>query len=227
VVPWVDSTGEIPGRSSEILGVPLERMDARTMPPPTSPILLPVFEELRGERVLVRPYRESDAEALQEAVAESRDHIRPWLPFADEHQTVEESLIFIRRTMASWLLREGLGSGLFDASTDQYVGGCGLHPRDWQVPAFEIGYWVRRSSEGKGYVTEAVKLLTDYAFAELAAQRIMIRCDARNTRSAAIPRRLGFVEEALIRNEAIAADGTLRSTLVFALTPDDPRWPPG
>jgi ribosomal-protein-serine acetyltransferase len=201
-------------------------MDIGIMPPPTDPILLSIFDELRGERVLVRPYRESDADALQEAVAESREHIRPWLPFADEHQTVEESRIFIRQRMARWLLREDLIVGLFDAGTGQYVGGSGLHPRDWQVPAFEIGYWVRRSSEGKGYVTEAVRLLTDYAFAELAAQRIMIRCDARNTRSAAVPRRLGFVEEALIRNEAIAADGTLRSTLIFSLTPNDPRWPP-
>jgi ribosomal-protein-serine acetyltransferase len=205
---------------------PTERMNTQAMPPPTSLILLSIFDELRGERVLVRPYRESDAEALQEAVAESREHIRPWLPFADEHQTVEESLIFIRRVMAKWLLREDLGVGLFDAGSGQYVGGSGLHPRDWQVPAFEIGYWVRRTSEGRGYVTEAVRLLTDYAFTGLAAQRIMIRCDARNTRSAAIPRRLGFVEEALLRNEAVATDGTLRSTLVFALTPDDPRWPP-
>jgi len=49
--------------------------------------LIPLFEELRGERVLVRPYRESDAQALFEAVAESRDHLRPWLPFADAHQS--------------------------------------------------------------------------------------------------------------------------------------------
>jgi RimJ/RimL family protein N-acetyltransferase len=195
------------------------------MPAPTDPILLSVFEELRGERVLVRPYRETDAAALQEAVAESRDHLRPWLPFADEHRTVEESLIFIRQVMARWLLRESLGVALFDAATGRYVGGSGLHPRNWQVPAFEIGYWIRKSAEGKGYVTEAVRLLTDYAFMELAAQRVMIRCDARNTRSAAVPRRLGFVEEALVRNEAIAFDGTVRDTLVFSLTPDDPRWP--
>ncbi len=42
--------------------------------------LIPVFEELRSERVLVRPYRVSDAEALKEAVDESREHIRPGCP---------------------------------------------------------------------------------------------------------------------------------------------------
>jgi ribosomal-protein-serine acetyltransferase len=195
------------------------------MPEQIIPVLLPLFEELQGERVLVRPYADSDAAALQEAVAESREHLRLWLPFADEHQTVDESRAFIRRVTAKWLVREDMAVGLFDAETGRYVGGSGLHPRGWDLRFFEIGYWVRRSAEGRGYVAEAVRLLTDYAFASLAANRIMIRCDVRNLRSAAVARRLGFVQEALLRNDSFGLDGTLRSTLVFALTPDDPRWP--
>jgi RimJ/RimL family protein N-acetyltransferase len=53
----------------------------------------------------------------------------------------------------------------------------------------------------------------------------MIRCDARNTRSAAVAERLGFVREAHLRNEARSTDGELRDTLVFSLIPSDPRWP--
>ncbi|PWT77080.1 MAG: N-acetyltransferase [Chloroflexi bacterium] len=196
------------------------------MPEKIFPVLLPLFEELRGERVLVRPYAEGDAAALQEAVAESREHLRPWLPFADEHQTVDESRAFIRRVTARWLVREDMIVALFDAETGRYLGGSGLHPRGWDLRFFEIGYWVRLSAEGRGYVSEAVRLLTDYAFESLAANRVMIRCDARNLRSAAVARRLGFVQEALLRNDSLAVDGTLRSSLVFALTPDDPRWPP-
>lgn len=186
--------------------------------------LIPLYDELRGERVIVRPYRAADAPALQEAVAESRDHLRPWLPFADEHQTVEESLDWIARSMAHWLLREVIGAALWDARTGRYVGGSGLHPRNWDIGFFEIGYWVRASAEGQGYITEAVKLQTDFAFAHLGANRVMIRCDARNTRSAAVPRRLGYVEEARLRHDSRATDGTLRDTLVFSLIPSDPRW---
>jgi RimJ/RimL family protein N-acetyltransferase len=40
-----------------------------------------------------------------------------------------------------------------------------------------------------------------------------------------VAERLGFVREARLRNEARATDGSLRDTLIFALTPDDPRWP--
>lgn len=184
-----------------------------------------MFEELRGERVLIRPYRESDAPDLHEAIAESRDHLRPWLPFADHHQSVAETHDWILHCMAHWMLREDMTVGLWDVATNRLVGGSGLHPRNWDIPFFEIGYWVRLSAEGNGYISEAVRLLTDYATIMLGAQRIMIRCDERNVRSAAVAERLGFVREGRLRNSEIAQDGQLRTMLVFSLIPDDPRWP--
>ena len=183
--------------------------------------LIPLFEELRSERIIVRPYRESDAQSLFEAVAESRDHLRPWLPFADEHQTVEESRDWIIHQVASWVLREDLMPGIWEAATGRFLGGSGLHPRNWETRYFEIGYWLRASATGQGYITEAVQLLSDYAFSTLAATRVEIRCDERNVRSAAVAQRLGFVQEARLRNEQLAAGGVLRNTLIFALIPTD------
>ena len=189
--------------------------------------LIPLFEELRGTRVIVRPYQLDDADELFAAVEESRQHLWPWMPWVNQHQTVEDSRDFILRTQAKWLLREDdLTVGFFEASSGRYLGGSGLHIRGWDVPAFEIGYWIRASAEGHGYVAETVKLLTDFAFASLGAQRVMIRCDARNTRSAAVAERLGFVREALLRNELRThTDSELRDTLIFSLIPSDPRWP--
>lgn len=193
---------------------------------PPHKTLIPLFEELRGPRVVVRPYRLEDADALFAAVAESRQHIWPWMPWGDQHQTVDDSRDFILRTQAMWLLREDMTVGFFEASSERYLGGSGLHPRGWDVPAFEIGYWIRASAEGHGYVAETVRLLTDFAFESLGAQRVMIRCDARNTRSAAVAERLGFVREAHLRNEVRThTDSALRDTLVFSLVPSDPRWP--
>ena len=193
---------------------------------PKHKTLIPLFEELRGPRVVVRPYRLEDADELFAAVEESRQHIWPWLPWGDQHQSVDDSRDFILRSQAKWLLREGdLNVGIFAADTGRYLGGSGLHVRGWDVPAFEIGYWLRASAEGHGYMAEAVKLLTDFAFNALGAQRVMIRCDARNTRSAAVAERLGFVREAHLRNEVRDATGELRDTLIFSLIPSDPRWP--
>lgn len=192
---------------------------------PSNRTLIPLFDALQGARVLVRAYRPEDAEALREAVDESREHVRPWLPFADDHQSIEESRAWIIQGMAKWLLREDLILSIWEIASGRYLGGTGLHPHDWQVPAFEIGYWLRKSAEGHGYMAESVRLLTDFAFASLHANRVEIRCDARNTRSAGVAERLGFVREACLRNQARANDGSLRDTLIFALTPGDTRWP--
>jgi RimJ/RimL family protein N-acetyltransferase len=172
--------------------------------------------------VLVRPYRDEDAAALQEAVAESREHIRPWLPFADEHQTVEDSLEWIAKQRAAWIVRDTMGCAVIEAAAGRFLGGIGLMPRDWDIPAFEIGYWLRKSAEGHGYMTEACHLLTEYTMNELGAQRIEIQCDERNTHSANVARRLGYIQEGRLRNEMRAPDGVVRNTLVFSRIPGDP-----
>ena len=183
--------------------------------------LVPLFDELRGERVIVRPYRADEAQALYEAVAESRNHIRPWLPFADEHQSVEESRDWIIHQQASWLLREDMPLGIWERETGRFLGGTGMHPRAWETRYFEIGYWLRASATGHGYMTEAARLLTNYLLDEFGATRVEIRCDERNIASAAVARRLGYVQEGRLRNDMRAADGTLRNTLIFSLTPQD------
>lgn len=186
---------------------------------------IPLFDELCGSRVVVRPYRVEDAEALRAAVEESREHIRAWLPFADAHQTVEETRDWITHTLVRWLLREELALSIWEAASGRFLGGVGLHPRDWAARSFEIGYWLRASAEGQGYMSEAVRLVTAAATRLLQPNRLEIRCDARNLRSAAVAERLGFLREAALRNHSLAPDGSLRTTLVYSLVPGDAAWP--
>jgi RimJ/RimL family protein N-acetyltransferase len=181
--------------------------------------LLPLFEQLEGQRVLIRPFRLGNADALHEAIVESRDHLRPWLPFADQDE--EATRDFVARSMARWLLREDFGTSIWLRETGRFLGNISAHPRDWDVPSFEIGYWLRVSEEGHGYLAEAGRLLTDYLFTQLGANRLEIRCDARNTRSANAARRLGFAQEAHMRNQRIAPDGKLADMLVFSMIPAD------
>jgi ribosomal-protein-serine acetyltransferase len=189
---------------------------------PVDPLLIPFETTLAGERVTLHAWREEDAAALQAAVASSRDHRRPWMHLADQHQTVEETRVWIVRSAARWLLREGMNFGIWSPDGERLYGSIGIYPDRWDIPAFEISYWLRAGAEGHGYITEAAGLLTDYLLVQQGAQRVQIRCDARNTRSAAVPRRLGYALEGTLRHAERALDGTLETTLIFARIPGAP-----
>lgn len=182
------------------------------------PELLPLPARLAGERVVVSPMARGDGRLIHDAIAEDRQHLRPWLPWVDHHQSVEDSEAFARRAAGMWLTREDMIVALRDHD-GRFLGGSGLHRIDWERRGFEIGYWIRKSATQRGYVTEAVQLLTALCFDRLDASRVEIRCDPENVKSASVPERLGYVREAHLRADKRGPDGTLRDTLVYALTP--------
>lgn len=182
-----------------------------------NPILLDFPDHFETARLLVRAPRPGDGKVVNEAIIESLDHLRPWMPWAHPAPTLADTEIYMRRAAARFILREDLPFLLFRRGDGLFVGSSGLHRIDWSVPRFEIGYWVRRTQEGQGYITEAVEGLTRFAFDRLRGQRVEIRCDARNTRSAAVARRAGYHMDGRLRQDDWATDGTLRDTLVFSL----------
>lgn len=188
----------------------------------TDPLLIDIPSEIVSKRIIVRPYRAGDGAALHEAITASREHLKPTMPWAHREDTPEQTEALVRRFDANWRLREDMTCGIWRREDGRYLGGSGLHRIDWHVRRFEIGYWIRADEEGKGYVTEAASLLCDLCFGLLEAARVFIRCDAKNHRSAAVPRRLGFEQEALLRNEGRNTDGELYDMLIFGMTPE--RW---
>lgn len=212
----------LPVFSREGAGVGIER-----------PLLIELPDEWVGEKIVLRPWRDADADALFSVIRASADHIARWLPWSGEHRTAGDTLEFIRRTNARWIAREGLdGLGIFRRADGAILGGTGMHVLSWKIPAFEIGYWLAADAEGHGYISESVRLLTTFAFESLHAERLVIRCDAENRRSAAVAERNGFAFEGRLRRDSLATDGTLRDTFVFAMIRTDydrarARWSEG
>ncbi|MDF2923011.1 MAG: acetyltransferase [Paenibacillaceae bacterium] len=182
----------------------------------TDPILLEIPESFESERLLIRAPLWEDGAAINEAIKESIEQLRLWMPWAQNIPTLEESTSEIRRARLKFLERKDLRLLLVLKKTGQLVGASGLHRIDWQSRKFEIGYWLRTAFEKQGYMTEAVHAITNYAIEELQANRIEIRCDSRNSRSAQLARRAGFTLEGMLRNDACDIDGSLRSTMIFS-----------
>jgi RimJ/RimL family protein N-acetyltransferase len=183
-----------------------------------NPILLNVPESFETERLIIRVPRPGDGPALNAAVLETFDDLKPWMPWAQEPPSVEKSEENSRKAYAQFISREDLTLRLIHKATGDILGSSGLHPRDWSVPKFEIGYWCRRRFAGQGYITEAVTGILKFGFETMGAKRIEIRCDPANVRSIRVAERVGMIREAVLRNDRTGTDGAVRDTVVFAMT---------
>ncbi len=186
------------------------------MPPIDNPLLFDFPDHFETARLLLRVPRPGDGAIINAAVRESSADLKPWMVWAQTEQTVEESEAVVRRAAAKFIERVGMMLLLLRKSDGVFVGASGLHHMDWSVPQFEIGYWVRTSLQGQGYITEAVNGITTFAFAQLQAERVEIRCDSRNQRSAAVAERAGYTREGYFRHDSRDTAGALRDTLIYA-----------
>ena len=181
------------------------------------PLLLDLPDEILTQRLILRPPRAGDGAAVNEAILESIEGLQRWMPWATPTPTPEQSESWCRHAASDFLGRKQLPMLLFRRDDGTFVGSSGMHAVDWNVPRFEIGYWVRRRLEGQGFVTEAAAAFTRFAFETLRAQRVEIRTDDRNERSWRVAERLGYRLEGVLRNESRDAYG-LRDTRIYAVT---------
>jgi len=100
-----------------------------------------------------------------------------------------------------------------------FVGGSGLHVRDWAVPKFEIGYWCRKTQQRRGLITEAVRAITRFAVSELKARRIECRSDEENFASRRVCECAGYQLEGILRHDRVGPTGELRNTCSYAYIP--------
>lgn len=175
---------------------------------------------IHTERLVLRCYAPADAFLLKEAVDDSLEHLRPWMPWAaDKPEPVERTAGLLRRMRADFDRDESYVYGVFDRDESSLVGGAGLHKRVGDG-ALEIGYWIRASRIGLGYATEAAAALTRVAFGAHGVDRVEIHCDPKNERSAAVARKLGYGLEVTLRRRATGIDGRPRDTMIWTLFAD-------
>jgi RimJ/RimL family protein N-acetyltransferase len=144
--------------------------------------------------LILRRNRMADAEAVARAVADSLEHLRPWMPWAQPRAATREAQAArIADVEAGWQRGTDFVYVMLrpDGPDDEVVGIIGLHRRIGPG-AVEIGYWTHVDHAGRGYMTAAAKAVTEAAEALDDVDRVEIHTDEANLRSAAIPRKLGY-----------------------------------
>jgi RimJ/RimL family protein N-acetyltransferase len=168
-------------------------------------------------RLVIRCWNPADAPLLKAAVDASLDHLRPWMPWAEnEPQELDKKIDGLRRFRGRFDLSEDYVYGIFSRDESQVVGGTGLHTRAGEG-AREIGYWIHADWINQGIATEVSGALTRVAFEIDRVNRVEIHCDPANVRSAAVPRKLGYTHEATLRQRLPLPDGKFRDTMIWTL----------
>lgn len=171
--------------------------------------------------VELRLLEERYAEEIFAVVDQDREYLREWLPWVDATQAVDDTLTFIRSTREQFAANQGFAAGIW--KQDRYIGGIGTHKIDWIHRKVEIGYWIARSHQGHGIVTDACRALVTHALGELELNRVEIHCAAKNVKSRALAERLGFKLDGTMR-EGHFLHGKYHDLLIFAVLKRD--WKP-
>jgi ribosomal-protein-serine acetyltransferase len=140
---------------------------------------------------------DKDAEEILEIVRRNYQHLRPFLHWVTRDYSLESAREFIGQTQKAVVENTSRTFCIF--YHEKIVGVIGFVKFDWTSRRTEIGYWIDKDYEGKGVITESCKALINYAFAELGMNRIEIRCATENIKSRAIPERLNFKLEGVLR----------------------------
>jgi len=195
-------------------------------------ILIDVPMPIVTPRLVLRPPQAGDGAALTEAKAETWDDLRRWMPWTDAGQDAEMDEVYVREQQAEYILRKDMIVIGIEKETGRPVIWSGLHRLDWDRRRFEIGYWVRKSAQGKGYATESTNALLRYAFNALQAKRVEISHAGGNEKSRRVIEKLGFSREGVRIKGHPLPDGRTDDHYIYArldtdgLPPLDVRWGP-
>jgi ribosomal-protein-serine acetyltransferase len=169
-----------------------------------------------AEGCYLRLLEEPDAEELYELVDRNRAYLAEWMPWAAD-QTLEGTAAFIHGALRRRADRNGFEMAL--VRDERMIGAAGFGGFDWVARSTSVGYWLAEEHQGQGLMTRAVRALVDHAFGELALHRVEIKAAEGNRRSRAIPERLGFREEGLLREAERVGDRYLDLVVYGLLAP--------
>ncbi len=173
---------------------------------------------IETDRLILRPWREEDAEALYRYASDPDiGPIAGWPP----HTCVENSLEIIRTVFSSpetyaVVLKE----------TDEPVGCCGimlsnsLHAAEMQMNEAEIGYWIGKPYWGQGLIPEAVKALLSRCFNDLELNAVWCGYYKGNDKSKRVCEKTGFKYHHT-NHDIVSPLGDIRTEHFYLMTKED------
>ncbi len=153
-----------------------------------------------------------------ELINTNRHHLREWLPWVDNMRTIENFEAYICKSKKE--KEAGTDFGYVISFNNNIAGRIGIHNIDHQNKTASIGYWLGKEFEKKGIITKCCEAMIDFGFTELDLNRIEIKCAAENFKSWAVPERLNFKQEGILK-QAEFINNKILDLYVYAVLKDE------
>ena len=171
--------------------------------------------DLRGERVVLRPWRLEDVPAVTAACQDAE--IARWLAFVPQPYTEEDARFYIQGCLEA--RKDRTPFAITDAETGEVIGSIDMRINRLQTG--HIGYWLAAEARGRGLTTAALRALSRWAIEELGLGRVELVTDPDNIASQRVAEKAGFQREGILRSILVNRDGSRRDGVMFSLLPDE------
>ncbi|NHJ12036.1 MAG: N-acetyltransferase [Candidatus Thorarchaeota archaeon] len=181
-------------------------------------LLLDLPSQLETKHLILRRYGKGDGDrylALFER-NDNREVLKEYVDEASDVVTKEEAEIKVREHRAEWISRTRFVMGIWLKESQEYIGEIWIEPKKWDVPSFELGYFLDSGHWKKGLAEEACNRSMEFIFHDLKAHKIIIITRDYNKPSSKLAEALGFKREGHLRETGFK-DGKRWGLLYYGL----------
>jgi ribosomal-protein-serine acetyltransferase len=154
------------------------------------------------------------AEEVFALVDRNRVHLRQWMPWVPPEYSLEDASAFLKRSLDGFAKHGYFQAGI--RVERKLAGIIGFHEPNEGNKHITIGYWLSQDMQGRGLMTRACRAMVNHAIHDRGMNRVEIRCAPDNVKSRAVPRRLGFTEEGVVRQDQWI-DGRYEDSVVYGM----------
>ncbi|MBI3511958.1 MAG: GNAT family N-acetyltransferase [Bacteroidetes bacterium] len=173
---------------------------------------------LESSRLIIRPFKLSDASSLFHLVNSNKDLLEDYFPMTVEKNTsVNAKRIYIMERNHERNNGKALFAGIFLRDEKKLIGQMCAKDINHRVPKCEAGYFLDRNFHRKGLATEALNLFLNFCFSEMKMAKITLRIEPKNTSSKALAQKCGFTMIGVSKNDFRSANGRLMECELWEL----------
>ena len=157
------------------------------------------FKELKTKRLILKPYVATFdcAKLLFDIISSNREFLK-WMPWSNV-QKPEQEFDFLRDAENGWKNKTSAEYAMHIADNNELIGTCSFFNINWDNETAEIGYWLNSKHAHKGFMSEAVKAISD-EYLKIGFKRIVIKANKDNIASCKTAEKCGFEREGLMRS---------------------------